>query len=116
MSASEKESDDQSQFSEQSALFDPEKQRRVRERVQKLREKNQANQRIRAFRNLLQKKDSDKYISLSHEKMQALPAELKDDPDEALLYCYFSIRYYDEHMYKVILSMTNNMALAAPDV
>ena len=48
--------------------------------------------------------------------MQALPAELKDDPDEALLYCYFSIRYYDEHMYKVILSMTNNMALAAPDV
>ena len=48
--------------------------------------------------------------------MQALPAELKDDPDEALLYCYFSIRYYDEHMYKEILSMTSNMALAAPDV
>ena len=48
--------------------------------------------------------------------MQALPAELKEDPDEALLYAYFSIRYYDEHMYKVILSLTNNMALAAPDV
>ena len=48
--------------------------------------------------------------------MQALPPELKDDPDEALLYLYFSVRYYDEHMFKVILSLTNNMALAAPDV
>ena len=42
-SAGDKESDGQSQFSEQSALFDPEKQQRVKERVQKLREKNQAN-------------------------------------------------------------------------
>ena len=48
--------------------------------------------------------------------MQALPADLKTDPDESLLYLYFSIRYYDEHMFKVILSMTNNMAMAAPDV
>ena len=48
--------------------------------------------------------------------MQALPPELKDDPDEALLYLYFSVRYYDEHMYKVVLSKTNNMQLAAPDV
>ena len=29
---------------------------------------------------------------------------------------YFSVRYYDEHMYKVVLSKTNNMQLAAPDV
>lgn len=48
--------------------------------------------------------------------MQALPPELKEDPDEALLYLYWSIRYYDEHMYKVILSMTNNLSMAAADV
>ena len=71
---------------------------------------------IRNFRNLLQKKDTGKQIALSTEKMQALPLELKDDPDEALLYLYYSVRYYDEHMYKVILQRTNNMELAAPDV
>ena len=48
--------------------------------------------------------------------MKALPPEIHDDPDEALLYLYFSVRFYDDHMYKVILSMTKNMALAAPDV
>lgn len=81
-----------------------------------MRQKNDANRRMRAFRSLLQKKDTGKQVSLSHEKMQALPPELKDDPDEALLYLYFSVRYYDEHMYKVVLSKTNNMQLAAPDV
>jgi len=50
------------------------------------------------------------------DKMQALPSELKDDPDEALLYLYYSVRYYDEHMFKVILQRTNNMALAAADI
>ena len=48
--------------------------------------------------------------------MQALPPELKEDPDEALLYLYWSVRYYDEHMFKVILSMTSNLSLAAVDV
>ena len=46
-------SENKSQYTQESALFDPEKQARVRARVQKLREKNQANQRIRTFRNLL---------------------------------------------------------------
>ena len=50
-------SENKSQYTQESALFDPEKQARVRARVQKLREKNQANQRIRTFRNLLQKKE-----------------------------------------------------------
>jgi len=35
--------------------------------------------------------------------MTALPAELMEDPDEALLYLYYSVRYYDEHMFKVVL-------------
>ena len=109
-------SNNNSLSSEGSALFDPAKQRRVKERLAKLRQKNQANQRIRAFRNLLKKKDGGAQISLSHEKMQALPPQLKDDPDEALLYIYWSVRYYDEHMFKVILSMTNNLQMAAADV
>ena len=57
---SEEESDSKSQFSEQSALFDPEKQRKVRARLEKMRQKNDANRRMRAFRSLLQKKDTGK--------------------------------------------------------
>ena len=76
MQNSEEDSESKSQYSEGSALFDPDKQARVRDRVRKLREKNQANQRIRTFRNLLQKKESGTQVSLSHQKMQALPAEL----------------------------------------
>lgn len=45
-----------------------------------------------------------------------LPNELKDDPDEALLYLYYSVRYFDEHMFKVILQCTNNMSLASTDI
>ena len=108
--------DNKSVISEQSALFDPSKQSKVRERVQRLREKNIANQKIRAFRNLLSKKDTGKQVQLTHEKMQALPGHLKDDPDEALLYLYYSVRYYDEQMFKVILQRTNNLSLAAVEV
>ena len=45
MEPSEEDSENKSQYSisQESALFDPEKQARVRERVRKLREKNQAN-------------------------------------------------------------------------
>ena len=32
------------------------------------------------------------------------------------MYLYFSVRYYDEHMYKVILSKTSNMQMASPDI
>ena len=49
--------DNKSLTSEGSALFDPGKQRRVKERLAKAMQKNEANKRIRAFRNLLKKKD-----------------------------------------------------------
>ena len=88
---------------EQSSISDPVKHQKVRKRLQQLKEKVEANQKIRAFKDLLQKKDNGRMIALSTEKMQALPLELKEDPDEALLYLYYSVRYYDEHMYKVIL-------------
>jgi len=99
----EEDSDSKSQISEQSALFDTSKQSKVRERIKNLKERTKANIKIRTFRNLLSRKDTGKEISLSTEKMAALPADLKDDPDEALLYLYYSVRYYDEHMFKVIL-------------
>lgn len=81
-----------------------------------MKEKNQANLKLSKFRNLLQKKDSGAQVSLSQEKMQALPDSLRSDPDEALLYLYFAVRYYDEHMFKVVLSLTENMRLAASDI
>ena len=45
--------------------------------------------------------------------MAALPENLNDDPDEAVLYIYYSVRYYDEQMFKVILQKTNNMQSAS---
>ena len=81
----------------------------MRERLKNLKERNQANMRLRAFRNLMQKKETGTQISLSADKMAALPADLQEDPDEAVLYIYYSVRYYDEQMFKVILQKTNNM-------
>jgi hypothetical protein len=44
---------------------------------------------------------------MTQEKMALLPISLESDPSEALLYLYFCVRYFDEHMFKVILSRTN---------
>jgi hypothetical protein len=38
-----------------------------------------------------------------------LPDNLDDDPSEALLYLYFTVRYFDEQLFKVILSRTYNL-------
>lgn len=57
----EEDSDSQkSQFSEQSALFDHSKQSKVRERLKNLKERNEANRKIRSFINLLRRKDTGK--------------------------------------------------------
>ena len=48
--------------------------------------------------------------------MALLPISLETDANEALLYLYFCVRYYDEHMFKVILSRTNHLEGAHPDI
>ena len=53
---------------------------------------------------------------MAQEKLKLLPANLDSDPKEALLYLYFCIRYYDEHLFKVILSRTRNLEAASPEV
>ena len=55
-------------------------------------------------------------MSLEHETMKLLPAGLEEDSDLALLYLYFCIRFYDEQMYKVILSRTNYLDGAFTDI
>ena len=53
---------------------------------------------------------------MAQEKLKLLPTNLDSDPSEAILYLYFCIRYYDEHLFKVILSRTRNLEAAAPEV
>jgi hypothetical protein len=46
-------------------------------------------------------------ITTSTEKIALIPTNLREDLNEAVLYIYFAIRYYDEHIFKVILTRTN---------
>lgn len=48
--------------------------------------------------------------------MALLPISLEHDPAEALLYLYFCVRYFDEHMFKVILSRTNQLEGADTEI
>jgi len=67
------------------------------------------NMMLAKFRKLIQKKSSGNEISLVQEKIKLLPAHLENDPFEALLYLYFCVRYYDEQLFKVILTRTSNL-------
>jgi len=46
------------------------------------------------------------------EKVAMLPHDMGEAKNlsEAFLYLYFSLNYYDEHLFKVILTKTNNFA------
>jgi hypothetical protein len=37
-------------------------------------------------------------------KLSMIPPYVEDDPYEALLYLYYTVRYYDEQLFKVILT------------
>ena len=39
-----------------------------------------------------------------------LPSNLREDLKEALLYAYFAVRYYDDHIFKVIQTRTAGFA------
>lgn len=53
---------------------------------------------------------------MTQEKLSMLPINLESDPSEALLYLYFCVRYFDEHMFKVILTRTQHMEGADPEI
>lgn len=53
---------------------------------------------------------------MSQEKLALLPLTLESDPEEALLYLYFCVRYYDEHIFKVILTRTNYLSGSSPEL
>ncbi len=61
------------------------------------------------FRKIIQKKTSGSEVTLVQEKIKLLPAYLEEDPYEAILYLYFCVRYYDEQLFKVILTRTSNL-------
>lgn len=84
--------------------------------MQKRKEKNEANQNLANFKILISKKDAGNKVSMTQEKMALLPISLESDPSEALLYLYFCVRYFDEHMFKVILSRTNQLEGADPEI
>lgn len=60
------------------------------------------------FRKLIQRKDAGTEAHRS-EVLKNLPVCLENDPSEALLYVYFCVRYYDEHIFQVILQITSNL-------
>lgn len=39
-----------------------------------------------------------------------MPLNLQNELEEAVLYAYFAVRYYDEHIFKIILTRTNRFA------
>jgi hypothetical protein len=77
-----------------------------RQKVQLRKEKNIANQNLAQFRKLIQKKQIGSGATLTEDKIKLLPITLESDAYEALLYLYFTVRYFDEHIFKVILSRT----------
>jgi hypothetical protein len=77
-----------------------------RQKVQLRKEKNIANQNLAQFRKLIQKKQVGNGATLTQDKIKLLPITLESDAYEALLYLYFTVRYFDEHIFKVILSRT----------
>lgn len=99
-----------------SMLFDPAKQQAFKHKLSMRKDKNQQNLRLSKFKTTLQKKDQGNFVQLEHEKMALLPDEIVQDSDLGLLYLYFCIRYYDEQLYKVILSRTNNLEGAYIDI
>ena len=44
------------------------------------------------------------------EQINAIPINLKDDLDEALLYAYFAIIYYNEQIFKIINTRTDKFS------
>lgn len=72
--------------------------------------KNEANQQLAKFKKCLQKQDHGNQILTSTEKIALIPPNLREDLEEAVLYMYFAVRYYDEHIFKVLLTRTNRFA------
>jgi hypothetical protein len=100
----------------ESALFDATKQDIFRAKVQKRKEKNEANLNLANFKTLIAKRDAGNKVSMTQEKLALLPISLESDPNEALLYLYFCVRYFDEHLFKVILSRTNHIEGGDPEI
>ena len=53
---------------------------------------------LQKFRKLIQRKDAGTEAH-RNEVLKSLPVNLENDPYEALLYIYFCVRYYDEHIF-----------------
>ncbi len=114
MQFEEAKSDEISQFrgfgsSDGGSLFNFGGKKTFKQQVQQRKEKNIANQNLAKWRKLIQKKDSGSEVGLAQAKLKVLPLSVENDPLEALLYIYFTVRYYDEHLFKVILSRTSNL-------
>ena len=69
-----------------------------RQKVQQRKDKNLNNMNLQKFRKLIQRKDAGTEAH-RNEVLKSLPVNLENDPYEALLYIYFCVRYYDEHIF-----------------
>ena len=57
---------------------------------------------MQKFKKCLQKQDNNATITTSAEKIAMIPGNMREELEEAVLYCYFAVRYFDEHIFKVI--------------
>jgi Ulp1 family protease len=67
---------------------------------------NSSNHNLAQFRKLIQKKQVGNGATSTQDKIKLLPITLESDAHEALLYFYFTVRYFYEHIFKVIFSRT----------
>ena len=86
------------------------RQRYNREQLEKLREKNEANNRLYSFRKIytIKTKTGLSGGNKTQELLKYLPTHFKEgDWQEPLLYAYFTLNYYDEEMFKIVLKRAN---------
>ena len=76
----------------------------LRQEIQLRKDRNEANQQLQNFKKCLQKQGTSSTSTV--DKIALIPSSLKEDLKEAVLYAYFAVRYFDDHIYKVIQSRT----------
>ncbi|CDW87773.1 transient receptor potential cation subfamily member 4 [Stylonychia lemnae] len=79
----------------------------IKHEIQLRKEKNEANQQLAQFKKLLQKQDLNDSPHIAKDKIALLPNSISEDLSEAVLYAYFAVRYYDDQIFKVILTKCN---------
>lgn len=46
-------------------------------------------------------------VELTHERLKLIPGHLQYDLDDAIVYAYLTLLYFDEHLFTAIVKKTN---------